>query len=218
MKLREGTTDQCVYDEVITRNCYRVPESLVGQVVIDVGAHIGCFSKLCLDRGAMLVLAYELELENVEILKENLVHYMGMGFDIYHAAVWKPTEAAKVAPSGTYMTADGLLRNTGSSHIYIAPGCHTAVANGVEVVTMDQILEPFDRVGLVKLDCEGAEFEIVPTTKSWSKVDRLVGEVHGYRKEYHVPDFYMEVKKHFPNLEVVSSCPEYGLDNFFAWR
>ena len=216
MKLREGTTDRCVFEEVIERNCYRVPESLVDQVVIDVGAHIGCFSKLCVDRGAQ-VYAYEIERDNISAFNENLRDYDYPRVNLYKMAVWK-VGGIKVEQSGVYMTADGSLKNTGSSHVTsIIPGPHT-VEGGIGTITLDEILGPFERVAIVKIDAEGAEFEIVPATKSWSKVDRLVGEVHGYRKEYHVPDFYMEVKRHFSNLEVISTCPQYGLENFFAWR
>src|SRR5438477_8985779 len=113
MKLREGTTDQCVYDEVIGRNCYRVPESLAGGVVIDVGCHIGTFAKLCMDRGADRVIAFELEPENVGIARENLADYPRV--TIINRAVWKPLVVTKVAPSGMYRTADRTLKNTGSS-------------------------------------------------------------------------------------------------------
>ena len=214
MKLREGTTDQCVYDEVIERNCYRVPESLVGQVVIDIGAHIGCFAKLCADRGAMRVLSYEIEPENILAYCENLKDY-DLNVEIYTKAVWS-VGGIYVNQSGPYNTADGTLKNTGSSHVVEPAGPHTSGPGQIQTITLDEILEPFARVAMVKIDAEGAEFEIIPATKSWAKVDRLVGEVHGYRKEYHVPDFYTEVKKHFPNLEVVVTCPEYGLENFFA--
>lgn len=214
MKLREGTTDGCVFDEVVTRNCYRVPESLEGQIVIDVGAHIGCFSKLCADRGAERVLAFEIEGNNINSFVENLKGYNNV--ELFARAVW-PRWGIKVRQSGMYMTADGSLKNTGSSHVTSVAGPHTEEGQ-IDTITLDEILAPFERVAIVKMDCEGAEFEIVPATKSWAKVDRLVGECHGYRKEYHVPDFYMEVKKHFPNLEVVVTCPEYGLQNFSAWR
>lgn len=216
MKLRPGTTDQCVYDEVITRNCYRVPESLANQVVIDIGAHIGCFSKLCAERGA-IVYAYEIEPDNISYWLENLELYRASRASLFSKAVWN-IGGIHVNQSGPYDTADGTLKNTGSSHVVSPAGPHTPGAGKIETITLDEILEPFERVALVKIDAEGAEFEIVPATKSWAKVDRLVGEVHGYRKEYHVPNFYMEVRKHFPNLEVNSYCPEYGLETFFAWR
>src|SRR5882724_10451701 len=100
MKLREGTTDQCVYDEVIGRNCYRVPESLLGKIVIDIGAHIGCFAKLCADRGAERVLSYEIEGSNINTFVENLKGYQRV--ELFARAVWK-TWGIKVNQSGQYM-------------------------------------------------------------------------------------------------------------------
>jgi FkbM family methyltransferase len=214
MKFRPGTVDENVYREVITENCYRIDRFQPSDVVIDVGCHIGCFSRLCAERGAGLVLAFELEPENFAIAEENLRDFPQV--KLLNKAVWK-TSGTKVHHSGMYMTADGSLKNTGSSHVDFAPGCHTAPGD-IETVTLDEIMAPYPEIAMVKLDCEGAEFEIVPATKSWAKVKRLAGEVHGYRKDYHVPDFYTEIRKHFAKLEVNSYCPEYGLDTFFASR
>jgi FkbM family methyltransferase len=213
MKLRPGTVDENVVREVLTDNCYRVDQFPPDSVVVDVGAHIGTFSKLCADKGAATILAFELEPENFTIAKENLADCPQV--QLFNKAVWK-TGGLKVSHSGMYMTADGSLKNTGSSHITFPPGCHSTEGD-IETVTLDEIMAPYDKIAMVKIDAEGAEFEIVPAT-NWSKVERLVGECHGYRKEYHVPDFYKEVKKHFAFLGVVSTCAEFGLENFFAWK
>jgi FkbM family methyltransferase len=209
---RQGTTDECVYDEVIRRNCYRVKQFSDKDVVIDVGAHLGYFSLLCAEHGAGKVIAFEIEPENIEIARKNCAQHPQI--ELHNKAVWKES-GLKLGRSGMYMTADNSLKNTGSSHVVIAPGCHTSFGD-LETITLDDILEPIEHVALVKMDCEGAEFEIVPNVKSWEKVDRLVGEVHGYRKEYHVPDFYMELKKHFNKISVRSYCPEFGLETFYC--
>lgn len=214
MKLRPGTTDQCVLNEVITNNCYRVPDSLEGKVVIDVGAQIGCFSKLCADRGAKTVMAYEIEPDNITMFYENLKDYPQV--TLFAKAVWS-VGGIKVNTSGMYMTADGSLKNTGSSHVTSVAGPH-AVEGQIETITLDEIMEPLESVAICKIDAESAEFEIVPATKSWAKVERLVGECHGYATQYSRPAFYAEIKRHFPNLEVHPYCPEYGLETFFAWR
>lgn len=208
MNFRPGTVDENVYNEVIRDNCYRVEQFPPGSVVIDVGAHVGCFSRLCAERGAATVLAFELNAENAALAREHLAPFPQV--TLTHKAVWKTS--GRVNQSGMYRTADSALLNTGSSHVVEAEGCHTGE---IETVTLDEIMAPFAEVALVKLDCEGAEFEIVPAT-DWSKVRRVVGEVHGYLRQYHVPDFYRELKKHFATLETREYCPEYGLANFYA--
>jgi hypothetical protein len=48
----------------------------------------------------------------------------------------------------------------------------------VEVVSLDGILEQFERVKLLKLDCEGSEFPILLTSRRLGRVERIVGEIH----------------------------------------
>ena len=50
-------------------------------------------------------------------------------------------------------------------------------------ISLDQILSAFDRVKLLKLDCEGSEFPILMTCKSLQKVDAIVGEYHEVNEE-----------------------------------
>src|ERR1051326_2413728 len=210
MITREQSVDLNVFREVVIENCYRVPEKFPKDVVVvDVGSHIGTFALLCAQRGASKILSYEIEQENFEIAKENLADYPQV--QLFNQAVWK--ENGKVSKSGMFMTADGLLKNTGSSHIVVPEGCHQGT---IETITLDEIMRPYEKIAMVKIDAESAEFEIVPATKDWHKVERLVGEAHGYVKDYKRSDFYMEIKKWFSKLEVVSYCPEYGLDTFYA--
>jgi FkbM family methyltransferase len=54
----------------------------------------------------------------------------------------------------------------------------------VEVVAFDEVIEAIDdEISLLKLDCEGSEYEIVPHSRpdSWRRVRRVVVEYHPVR-------------------------------------
>jgi Methyltransferase FkbM domain len=50
----------------------------------------------------------------------------------------------------------------------------------VEVVSLEDVLAPLPDVSLMKLDCEGCEYELVLETPAacWARVQRLVLEYH----------------------------------------
>ena len=51
-KFRNGTLDQAIFNEVVDDNEYRLPDRFApGDVVIDVGTHIGSFVQAVLSRG-----------------------------------------------------------------------------------------------------------------------------------------------------------------------
>jgi FkbM family methyltransferase len=205
---REETFDEAVYKGVYLGNEYRVPEELSkDDIVIDVGCHIGSFSRLCAERGAARVLAFDIDQENVAIARRHLKDYLNVS--VYHNAIWK--EDGKILDFSGYHWADALnVWNTGSGHVF-SGGIHTVMS-----LSLDSVLKNFERVRIVKLDCEGSEFEIVPHTRSWHKVDLLVGEMHGFFKQYSVPDFFGELSKHFKNIQRVKISEEFNMELFWA--
>jgi hypothetical protein len=50
----------------------------------------------------------------------------------------------------------------------------------VDVVSFDELMDEFTDVSLVKLDCEGSEYEIVlhSSPRAWERVRRVVIEYH----------------------------------------
>ena len=142
-----------------------------GDVVIDIGAHIGMFAIYTALRFPQVVIhAFEPFPENFERLKQNLDRNGITTVRIHHQAV----------------TGDGRLlemvtnpRNSGGST------CHSRTlqdgrSTGIPSTTLDHIFDSLgvDKCKLLKIDCEGSEYEILFSTHSLSKVEYLSGEFH----------------------------------------
>lgn len=143
-----------------------------GDVVLDIGAHKGMLASYIAKRWPGLrIYSFEPEPENFKLLEENL----------------KRNKVKDVKPYELAVTADG--RRFPMIH-----GSHSAEASGyffedvapdrvftVKSTTIKAILgrHRIKKVKLLKLDCEGAEHEILAGSKNWvRKVEYVRGEIH----------------------------------------
>jgi FkbM family methyltransferase len=151
-------------------------------VIIDVGAHVGIFSYMCHEKGSRAIYAFEASPPNFARLRRHVGKLSGV--HCAHAAVWRSDMNREGFLFLSYMHDD----NTGSSSV-LAGGrtidfqgqrmlSGAGEAKSVSVIPLDAILERFDRVKLLKLDCEGSEFPILLTSSRLDRVDRIVGELH----------------------------------------
>jgi FkbM family methyltransferase len=142
-----------------------------GDVIIDIGAHIGMFAIYAALRFPQVVIhAFEPFPENFERLEQNLDRNGITTVRTHHLGV----------------TGDGRLLelvtdplNSGSST------CHSRTLEyerrtGIPSTTLDHIFDTLgiDYCKLLKIDCEGSEYEILFSTHSLSKVEYLSGEFH----------------------------------------
>lgn len=163
---RFGTQDLIVINEVIQKNEYGLPDSMLGETVIDLGANIGCFAIACLWRGAKFVECYEPEDQNYEILCKNMEPYKNLTRCV-KAAAWRSDENSDK------------LRLCGMEDGKTA--MHHCFGTGQETTTkgLDEIIARFPEVDLLKLDIEGSEYPVLYTSKTLAtKVKRIVGELH----------------------------------------
>ena len=133
-----------------------------GDVVLDLGAHIGISTRLWLAKGAAKVIAVEADPANVRILRRNVVN---LPVKVWPGAVGREagTAAFWVRPGYGYV---------GSTRP--GPG---RVPIGVPVVTLGVLLERY-RPTVLKFDVEFAEYDLPELADLPTFVRVLAAEVH----------------------------------------
>lgn len=168
--LRPESWDWGIARAVVVNNEYRLPERFrETDVVIDIGAHIGSFAYACLRRGAGKVISFEPDPENAALAARNLAHF-GSRCELHAAAVWR---------------SDGRVPNLllGRAKERLNTGGHSVVSDGggvaVPVIALDAVLASLaGPIRLLKIDCEGAEYPILFTSRHLDRVASIVGEFH----------------------------------------
>jgi FkbM family methyltransferase len=143
-----------------------------GDVVVDIGAHVGLFSIYLAKRFPFLkVLAFEPFPANFRNCTENL-RLNGVA-----NVLLSPNAIANDARSLS-MAADPV--NSGGASAIVRTFASNGVVNGITSMTLDEVfsIHKIDRCKLLKIDCEGMEYEILSGTKVFPMVDYLAGEFH----------------------------------------
>jgi FkbM family methyltransferase len=181
-RLRPGTWDEIVYDQVYAGNEYGLPARMGDHdVVLDIGAHIGCFSLAAIDRGAGTVLAAEPDPDNFKLLSENCADPIRNGKIIaVEAAVVRSDGRAGGTVLYDGYRVDGGIVNTAAGRTTEGKGVPVPAVPFDELV--DRALEASREkdIKLLKLDCEGVEWEILYTTKRLDRIVEIVGEYHNW--------------------------------------
>jgi FkbM family methyltransferase len=176
---RPNTPDRGIFKEVVDRNEYRLPDRFTASdVVIDVGAHIGSFAHAVVERGCRQAFCFEPDRDNCRRAEAHLRPYVDAGWvRLSQKAVWRSDENSdQLRFDGYHSYPDGLI-NTGSGSVLWGTG------DAVDSIALDQVIDEITaggtrRVRLLKLDCEGAEWPILLTSRRLDLVDEIVGEFH----------------------------------------
>jgi len=169
---RPNTCDRGIFIENNLQNEYRLPPRFEpGDVIVDVGGHIGAFAYACLSRGAGRVITCEPEPSNVELLRQNLARW-GDRVEIIPAAVWP---AGIPAPN---LSPPPDPANTCQYSMVFREG-----GSPVPTITLEEVIvRAGGRVRLLKLDCEGAEYPILRHSRL-DGVREICGEAHDVEHE-----------------------------------
>lgn len=116
-----------------------------GDVVFDLGAHLGTFTAVALRRGARLVVALEPEPVNAACIEKSFPEEIARGrLVLVKAAAWD-------APGTLHFGGTGLL-----GRVQAADGDATSLVPATTIdLTVDRLR--LDRVDFIKMDIEGAE-------------------------------------------------------------
>lgn len=166
--IREGTTDEKVVPEVVTRHSYiRQDFSILpGEYWLDIGANIGTFSCFAAQRGAK-VLAYEPEQDNYKLLLQNIAA------NGYSKVITPINRAVTYSGNDTVLYTCKSQRNKYRHSVIPHKGW---IPVKMETVKFDEVLQ--SGIDCIKMDCEGAEFNIFDNCKDWSGIKKLVFEYH----------------------------------------
>lgn len=218
---RPHTWDENIWKSVTQANEYNLADRCFHQddSILDIGAHIGSFAYACLDRGAGRVTCVESDPDNFQLLRHNL-HEACKATDravlISAAAVGRPRRHVFSAAVGT---------NTGGTNTLGSDGTPVAAIAVKELLEI-AVAWKKRRVRLVKIDCEGAEWDILANTDMGS-VNALVGEYHEILDPKQFPELelesprdkaWLEKELRQQGFEVITSTSGNGLGLFWAWR
>lgn len=168
--VREGTYDEHIVNSVWSDDYYIRKNFRInpGDVVVDIGAHIGSFTILASLLGAK-VIAYEPNKKNLELLANNiLMNISTMPISVSGKAVG--TKPGKATLLKSDKLEDGKL-NTGAYYVGTGDG------EQVGVVSMKRVLAKAGPVDFLKMDCEGCEYDILENTRL-DRVKKIVVEYH----------------------------------------
>lgn len=182
-QLRHGTQDKQVFDEVIVKNQYHLPDKFpADSLIIDIGANVGAFAVACLLRGAGTVVCFEPDPINCQQLEKNTAAWKDK-VSIFKAAVRRSDAYEKCL----YI---GHEKNTACGGV-ITEGEPFNKAKGhrepieVQAIGLDELLFHVSdggkrKVDLMKIDAEGSEYKIIYTSRHLDICNKIVGETHQY--------------------------------------
>lgn len=199
---RPGTCDANVFRSIVELNEYRLPSRFsMEDTVVDIGGHVGSFTRACFERGAGHIVAFEPEPGNFALLCDHLglesvpgiVRMAERRFE--DGRLIKAVQAPVWSTGGLSMSHTGYLYdesvgelNTGGGSVSVVASDFTAPPPGPRPLVsmgMDEVIElvipPDESIRLLKLDCEGAEWEILWASEL-RRVRQIVGEYHGARE------------------------------------
>jgi FkbM family methyltransferase len=176
LRVRRQTCDEQFVHTVILNREYNPPgyEIAASDTVVDIGGNIGTFAVLAARHAVNgRVISYEPDCDNYALLCQNL--------RMNKAANVLAVNAAVGGNSGTRK----LFRAAqGGFHTIIPEQARgTAAPALVRVLTLKEVFDTNDvvRCNFLKLDCEGAEYEILFSLPEayFARIDKIALEYHG---------------------------------------
>jgi len=163
-----NAVDKAILAEEMVQNIYRVKQPAM---VVDIGAHIGGTALYCANLGAE-VHTYEPEKKNFELLKKN----------VFENGLTKKIKIYDLAVGNVFENEDRFISlhesNSGchSFNSKNAPGM-TDELQRVSTISIQNVFKDIEYCDLLKIDCEGAEYEFLPGIPFY-KVGQISMELH----------------------------------------
>ena len=163
--VRPNTLDQWIVEENLKGRVYLNKITLQpSDHWLDIGAHIGSFA-ISVAREVAEVICFEPEPENFALLRENVVLN-----DLFNVAM--VPSAVMGQSSSRIVFYKNLKTNTGSHSFYVKRGREVLE---VPCVHIEEVLAG-TAANKIKIDAEGAEYEIIKAIVNWRQLEELVFE------------------------------------------
>lgn len=181
---------RAMFSEIVESKCY-LPSARFriksGDIVLDIGANVGLFSIwTSLNVPSARIFAFEAASDNYMALADNVRSNRLKGISTYHYAVSDGSSTHTVLYRGFHGGIHSIrpeYRNWDPSKEIMRK------TEKVRTITLERIFQRFKikKVDFLKLDCEGAEYEILFSTpkRTLSRIRRIVGEYHDLSAELH---------------------------------
>jgi FkbM family methyltransferase len=147
-RLEDEPVLEVLVSEQLGRKIYQADSAQIhpGDVVLDVGGHLGTFTRFALHKGARLVVAFEPEPTNINCFEKTFENEIRENRVILiEAAAWESPGSLRFELDETHNS--GMAKVTEAGHLV------------VPAVTIDDTVARLrlDRVDFIKMDIEGSE-------------------------------------------------------------
>lgn len=156
---RFGTSDLGIFCQVLINEEYFFQSSIQPKLIIDAGANVGYASVYFANRFPdAAIIAIEPDTENFELLQRNTAAYPKVR--CIRAGLWSRDCFLKISNPDDGACAFRVEESMNSE-------------NAIPAITLDTLLKSsgFDRIGILKLDIEGAEKELFAAHNSANWID-----------------------------------------------
>lgn len=171
-------------------------------VVVDIGAHWGAFTSLAARQATQgQVFAFEPHPDNVQQLERvcalnNLCN----------------VKTFPIAVSGIGGTRDLFVSANSSQHSLAEGPFSTRHTIKIPTMTLDQVLDETGHIDFLKMDCEGAETEIIlnASERALTSISKIAMEVHHSQRAKPMRLLLKRLSSHFTILAIQYRTPELG--------
>ena len=171
MKIRTNSTDLMQLTTIWVVKEYEHPgfDIKENDIIIDIGGHIGLFTLFCKQfTKTGKIFSFEPIKENYEVFSENIKMNSLQNIISHNVAVTKTEGEIPI-----YLSDDE------SGHSVFEKDTKTV---NVESISLKKIIDVnnINRCNLLKLDCEGSEYEIIESLPKnyFDKIDKIIIEYH----------------------------------------
>lgn len=222
VKLRNGLVIQgfhnsnilTIADEIFFKKIYLKGKLDIkpGDVVLDIGGHVGIFTLFALYQGAGKVYTFEPTPQNIKIIKENMKVNSYKNIEVINKAV-----AGKSGEVKLYINTED------SGNTLSEVGYNGQFENYINVssTTLEKIFKRYSlgQVDFMKLDCEGSEGHIIASTPSyiWKKIRQVSLEFHNSLSVLSYKDIEQKLKS-LGFCTLVDYQRNSPIGYIYAWR